>query len=219
MLRHPGRNQLNRLVNLIVRLIFNYVCDGVKIILQWIPSHKGIVGNDVVDQVAKNASMYNTLTTFPFEYNDLVKLVNKRLYMFNLEYWNQVKDDLFYSKSVLDISQWEWFSLNDRFYDVLLARFRSGDAGLNSDLFRIRQVDNPNCLTCGVRENVNHFIFRCGNYNVQRRLLFQDLRQVGIQENMVNLNLLLTGGNMTGRMRVKVMQIFVQFIKKTGRFN
>ena len=64
---------------------------NVRIVLQWIPSHKGIIGNNIVDQVAKKACTYETLTIVPYEYKDTLNLVNESLFKVRKQYWDQVK--------------------------------------------------------------------------------------------------------------------------------
>ena len=59
--------------------------NSVKIVLQWNPSHKGIIGNDIVGQIAKTACSYEIITHVPLEYNDVLKLVNDNLYAARLK--------------------------------------------------------------------------------------------------------------------------------------
>ena len=55
MIKHYEHNISNLLINLIIHEIYNISIQGVDIVLQWIPSHHGIIGNNIVDQVAKEA--------------------------------------------------------------------------------------------------------------------------------------------------------------------
>ena len=126
IIQNPVKKGLNRIVNAILRQIYLMLTNRVKIVLQWIPSHKGIIGNNIVDQIAKTACTYDTITHVPLEYNDVLKLVNENLYAARLSYWNQIKHNLHFFKAVPNINQWEWISLNNRRYDVLLARLRIG---------------------------------------------------------------------------------------------
>ena len=70
VINNYSNNSLNFLVNLVVKLIYHSCHDGVDIVLQWIPSHRGIVGNNIADLIAKEACSYNTTTSLPLIYND-----------------------------------------------------------------------------------------------------------------------------------------------------
>ena len=177
IIQNPVNKGLNRLVNSILRQIYQLLTKSVKIVLQWIPSHKGIIGNNIVDHIAKTACSYETITHVPFEYKDLLKLVNGNFYTARLNYWNQIKNDLHFFKAVPNINQWEWVSMNNRRYDVLLARLRSGCVDLNNDLFTIKKRDNPFCDYCANdRETVEHYALHCQKYNDIRITLFNVIK-------------------------------------------
>ena len=149
-IKNPDRKGINRLVTHILRQIYSLLNNNVKVVLQWIPSHKGIIGNNIVDQVAKNACSYETLTQVQLEYKDASKLISECLYSSRHNYWDQIKHSLHFYKAVQNIKQYEWVSLNNRTFDVLLARFRSGCVDLNDFLFNIKKRDSPYCDYCTV---------------------------------------------------------------------
>ena len=51
--------------------------------------------------------------------------------------------DLHFFKAIPNINLWEWVYLNNRRYDVLLARLRSGCVDLNNYMFTIKKRENP----------------------------------------------------------------------------
>ena len=52
------------------QLIMNIKIMWKNIVLQWIPPHKGLRGNNIADQIAKQACSYNTTTNIEFEFEE-----------------------------------------------------------------------------------------------------------------------------------------------------
>ena len=220
MIHNTAGKNLNRLVGLIIQQIYRKLMVGGKVILQWIPSHKGIVGNEIVDQVARSACDYLNITYFPIVYKDCVKRLNAKINEARVDNFNQIKNNFAFSRSVPDITKWRWLSLDDRTFDVLMARLRSGCVDLNDYLFEIKKLDSPFynfCRDC--RETVEHFVFECERYDNQRKILFDRLRCKHVDLNTLSLSLLLTGGYGTDKNRLVIMSIFVDFVKSTKRFD
>ena len=168
----------------------------------------------------KNACSYETLTNIPFEYKDTLKLVDESLINVRQNYWNLIKSDLHLSKAIPNINHYNWISLNNRAYDVLLARFRNGCADLNEFLYKIKKRDNPYCNNCiGVSESIEHFVLHCKTYENARLDLYNKLTCLKIKSNEVNLQILLTGGQFADKKRTKILKIFVDFVKQSKRFD
>ena len=220
IIKSSNKKGLNKLVNSILKQIYLLLTNKVKIVLQWIPSHKGIIGNNIVDQVAKAACSYETITFVPFEYKDILSLINSNIFAARYNHWNQIKQNLHFSKVVHNINQWEWISLNNRRYDVLLARLRSGCVDLNDYLFTIKKRDNPYCDHCpNVRETVEHFALHCQNFNNIREILFTNLGTLNVSPDTIGLRTLLDGGDGPYKLRLKILNLFVDFIKESKRFD
>ena len=219
-IQNPDRKMFNKLICAILRQINLFLISNIKIVLQWIPSHKGIAGNNIADQVAKSACSYENVTNISIAYNDLVKLVSDRIIKARFDIWNLTKNSLHFYKSVPDLKKFEWVSLNNRSYDVLLARFRSGCVDLNYFLFNIKKRDNPFCDHCvGEKETVEHFVLQCPYYNGARSTLISKLNCLNINPVNVNLQTLLTGGSFSNKIRIKILQSFIDYIKESGRLD
>ena len=220
IISHYNNNSSNILVNLIIKLIYESSIDGGDIVLQWIPSHRGIVGNNIADLVAKEACSYSNVTFLPLTYNDNLNLLNHKIFNNKIVHWHNVKAKLKFYKSVPDIKSWEWITLNKRSYDALLARFRSGCTDLNEHLYKIKLETAPFCKFCTTEtETVEHYIFNCAKYNNYRTMLIEELAKLDIEKNKINLHLLLTGGEGPKKKRIKILRIFVNYVKLTGRFD
>ena len=146
-------------------------------------------------------------------------LINK-IFHKKVEIWHNVKAKLKFSKSVPDIKSWDWLSLNNRSYDVLLARLRSGCTDLNDHLYRLKLETSPFCKFCKTEtETIEHYIFHCPKYENYRVVLIDELGKFNINQNEINLQLLLTGGDGTNRTRLKILRIFVNYVRLTKRFD
>ena len=220
IVNHNSNYSSNILVNLIVKIIYDSSLDGVEIVLQWVPSHRGIVGNDIADIIAKEACSYENITYLPLIFNDNFNLLKHKIYNNKIEMWENVKAKLKFSKSVPDIKSWDWISLNDRSYDVLLARLRNGCTDLNDHLYRLKLETSPFCKFCKTEiETIEHYIFHCPKYDNYRTILIEDLGKLNINQNEINLQLLLTGGDGSNRIRLKILRNFVNYVRLTERFD
>ena len=149
-----------------------------------------------------------------------MNLLLNKIFHDKLELWHNVKAKLKFSKSVPDIKSWEWISINNRSYDVLLARLRSGCTDLNDHLFRLNLETSPLCKFCKTDvETVEHYIFHCSHYDTYRIMLIDELGKLNINQNKINLELLLTGGDDINKVRLKILRIFMKYVKLTKRFD
>ena len=53
------------------------------------------------------------------------------------------------------------FHTNPRVKDVQMTRLRLSHVQLKSKLYSIGQTTDPNCETCGVPEDIEHFLIEC----------------------------------------------------------
>ena len=219
MIRYHENSHLNILINLIVQEIYNLSIQGIDAVLQWISSHRGIVGNNIADQIAKEACSYNITTHLPLVFSDFIKHFNRKLHLKKVDHWHNIKDNLNFSKSVTDITKWKWLSVNKRSHDVILARLRSGSVQLNDHLHKSNLKDSPICNFCtNKRETVEHFIFECQEYTRHREILHNELADLNIKQSENDLQMLLTGGEGTSKSKLQILRKFINYIKMTKRF-
>ena len=125
-----------------------------------------------------------------------------------------------FQQLVINSESWEWLSLNKRSYDVLLARLRSGCTDLNDHLYKTKLEPSPLCKFCKTEtESVEHYIFHCTKYDNHRKVLFDELAKLNIDQTKTNLQLLLTGGVGLKKDRLNILRIFMNYVKLTERFD
>ena len=91
--------------------------------------------------------------------------------------WDKEKRDRHLYNVQRDISRSKTSYIN-RQEEVWFSRMRIGHTGLNSSLLVINKHPSGTCKCCGVRENVEHVMLRCGGFSRQREKLGQEISLV-----------------------------------------
>jgi ribonuclease HI len=110
-----------------------------KVIIQFVPAHKDITGNESADAAAK-AAHCDRLFTAPLSKEEMVRIVKNSVYcLWGQYYTNQVaitKKGLHLFNIKDQLSTWSWASNEIRVIETSLARLRSGHVGLNEHMYR-----------------------------------------------------------------------------------
>ncbi|TGZ47961.1 hypothetical protein DBV15_10259, partial [Temnothorax longispinosus] len=128
------------------------VTSGSKIKVAWIPSHKGITGNERADILAKRAARKGRKTSCMVPYIDLYhrsKYILNRRYQTYLENAASTKGTFYHTHyHTNNVKPWYYRLPLNRAQIVTTSRLRSGHYNLNQSLFRKNIVDSPSC-PCG----------------------------------------------------------------------
>ena len=188
-----------------------------EITLQWLPSHVGTPGNEKVDQLAKEAHA-KAITNFHLETSEINRKVRKTLTTQWQQTYNTQKDTLHIGPIKPTIADWPWAQIKkSRKLETILTRLRLGHVGLNQYLERFRQKDDPNCETCLVPEDVQHFMLECRQYIHQRNSLKRDLAPLNITN--PNLCIILGGGPFPEDTQKKIIEATCKYITASGRID
>ncbi|GBN69622.1 putative RNA-directed DNA polymerase from transposon X-element, partial [Araneus ventricosus] len=166
---HPLVLNVLHLLNKLASRDFN-------ILLCWVPSHVGIVGNEEADKAAKLAST-QTNSTVPL--SDFKKYTKVLFYSKWQRQWDTETENKL--RAVKPHVQ-PWPSLMNRKADTLLTRLRVGHTRYTHRHLLLGE-QAPMCSQCNCSMSVQHILSECPNFNSQRLNFFR--------VNSVDLSLLL----------------------------
>lgn len=150
-------------------------CLDCNIVLQWIPSHIDLEGNDIADYLAKRGTERSS------ELEHQILLKDAFLYFQKLK---EEETDKWYKDYALEKGQkyyaiqqsfpekpWYYQKQLDNFETRTLNRIMAGHDYSKFWLHKMKIEDDPNCEICDVLETAEHVILHCVRYG-QTRMQF-----------------------------------------------
>ena len=128
-----------------------------KIVLQWIPAHCGIVGNETADELAKKGSTHHYRPTEKLSFHSVKRLIQLQTKQkTKSQYIESTKDKI-----------WKEICQNrniipdtPRKSAVAAFRLLTGHDCLAKHLHRIGILQSPNCPLCSLNEEMDHHHLR-----------------------------------------------------------
>ena len=160
---------------------YQYLTDyGKTMILAWVPSHVGILGNQMADTLAKEATKMITTLKLPFtNYKTKIKHYIRRKWQI---IWDMVSNNKLYKNHPtikLEITE----PLTNRRQDIILSRIRIGYTYL-THTYLLKGETLPWCTCCNQLLTVSLILVDCKKYkNIRKKsyhattlaLLFKDV--------------------------------------------
>lgn len=175
-------NNSSPLINRIRQKLAYADSENIDIKLYWIPAHKGIFGNENVDQLAKAAAKTGVLHDGFVPVTDLYNQVKSKCKRENENELKEMANDkgknyfnIFYKNSVKT-----WFHDIDlpRKAIVSINRIKCNHTSLNSSLFRHKISDNETCKCGESPDSIDHIVWSCALYERERTVLLSELRKI-----------------------------------------
>ena len=168
-----------------ILLLNHYLTNSnLKVTFLWVPSHSGISGNEIADNLTKYVFRFVVQCSS----NDVqIKRAESKLSYsevksftrdHNYEKWNH--HYLAYPAG----GQYKFLFPNVQtvpsFQSKEILRLQTAHCYLNQHLFRINCHDTGLCFTCKVPEAVPHVLFVCPNYSTGRNILKSAVKKIGL---------------------------------------
>jgi ribonuclease HI len=140
-----------------------------NLILIWCPSHCGIQGNEVADNLAKQA-LSQSISNFKLPYTDFKNKIQR----YCRSQWQSIWDDEFENKlhSIQpELGLWPQCYRGKRREEVVLARCRIGHTHL-THTFLLRRELPPVCNACFCPLTVKHILIECVDFSPVRQQFY-----------------------------------------------
>jgi len=177
-LASPLSHNKNYLIHYIRKSWLNCIHNGTKLYLFWVPSHKGIHGNEVPDSLAKKATVKGYKSNFKIPFPDLYTEIKE-----SLDKFESYLNDSARTKGTLHASlyqnsnpkrPWYYDKPLNRKEIVLINRIRSNHYNLNYNLYRKNMVSSAACQCSDPKQDINHIIFYCPNTIMKLRTYLKE---------------------------------------------
>ena len=141
--------------------------------LCWVPSHRGVIGNEMADRLAGETTKNGGILDKPFLRADLESVVRAKTRASWLLRWTSIGERLNHFREVTDTLSPLPTSSENRRWEIRLARLRLGYTRLTHGYW-MSQGERPVCEECtdGALLTVKHILVECQGYSQHRRRAF-----------------------------------------------
>ena len=148
-----------------------------EILFCWLPSHVGIIGNEIADRKAKD-SLHLNMSTFEIPFNSFKPPINRYI----LSEWQKSWDTATFNKlhAIKPVVGNNSSAIrNVRREDVVITRLRIGHTRFTHS-YILNREEQPFCIACNQHITVRHILTDCIDFLQDRNKYFlvRDLRQL-----------------------------------------
>lgn len=189
------KNNNNLLVSEIKQIYDRLINSGNFIQLLWIPGHKGVKGNEVADDAAKDALVNGQTCNLKEQSNHLIIHMRRDLNVkFNKWYKRKCKKTAkSYFKLNPNVNNQLWFNNNDnRDFITTINRLKTNHNKCPYHLKRIGVTNSSDCA-CGEEATAEHLILQCELNSKNNSVFYNQLIPL-VQTYPINLDYLLYNG-------------------------
>ncbi|XP_063601635.1 uncharacterized protein LOC134777703 [Penaeus indicus] len=183
-----------------------------KIMIQWIPAHKNIKGNEIADLAAKTAHNINETFNITKDISNVIKEIKNK----SLKNWEEYLTNALNTKNyyLKNTSPQPWTRSKNRKLDTCITRIKTKHTRLKHHLHRIKIETDPFCRWClNQEETVEHIFLHCPRFNSNRVVLLEALKKIKISN--PNVKQLITGEDLPEDQKYYILRHTKIFLLKT----
>lgn len=177
--------KLNYLIYNIQYLLYMFKLKNVNIEFTWVGSHRGIAGNEKVDDVARGIHDEDHSTLLKIPFTDYYQNFKETTHTLWEQLWNHIcnRKGSWYANIQKHIPRIPWYDkhkeCNSRKYITVINRLRFGHCLVPTHLYRLNIISNSNCSHCDCDSaDIAHYIFHCPSFSLQRLTLVADIQEI-----------------------------------------
>jgi len=140
--------------------------------LTWMPGHINNIQSDKADTLAKQAADISDVQQIQYSMHEAVNAVDVWIWELWVKEW-QTHVDCTYQKVFSLRKDGFMFRKQNRRRETTMSRLRLLQNQLNGYLHKIGLHATGNCNTCGVQQDINHFVFHCDDTSDLRIKLYK----------------------------------------------
>lgn len=162
----------------VLRKIHTILLNNINLVLQWIPSHIGLKGNEEADRLAKIAATSGIEVYILPVFSEILPKFKNYCYNEWKEMFKSKDKGLWYKTIQSEPPRVPWFSdfKVSRRMLVTSFRIRSGHMPLRAFAYLMKKVESPYCLVCDNKvEDVYHLLTECVRNESERSALYSKL--------------------------------------------
>ena len=158
-----------------------------QVVFAWVPSHVGVRGNEIVDQIAKDGRTGALVElNVPREIKDEFVHIDMHIQSLWQQEYNHSKQGAAYRALESAVSEKVKFSHKNRNKETKLTRLRLGKCSLKKYLHDIKAHPDGLCSNCQLPETIEHLLIDCTSSQIPMKLR-NKCSFLNIQPNLVNI--------------------------------
>ena len=151
--------------------------NGNECVINWVPAHVGIVGNEIADKLAKQSVLQTNTEHKDLYVGDMIPIFKKKMLdttkhlLINYKGNNGVVKGFTFISNLEEFSQVPWFrdKCLSRKQITFINRIRSGHYQLKSHLLRMHIMEEDECECGQGKESLEHIVWECNRLNSNTR--------------------------------------------------